>query len=424
MATPKRRLRTWPDVLALVETRTPEASDLDFKRVLPQRSGEDGHYEIRKDAVAIANAGGGSLIYGIDAPSGERATGLHVLADAERTASVLRNALSRSIDIALEYEVFVLHEGDEEKNPKGVVEVSIRGGPPRAVERNRESAMEFWRRRDTSNRPMTAHEISEGFRRAPMELSRRNNPIAAQLTAFAIWEMRRLPPPPHNPFSEPDEERFVSYFDQTEALVRHSGEAEEELGYLWEHKFTDAVRSGGYLRNYRTAAQRFEGLLSPSIRHSEDEGSNVVAHQLFQRVVEFGHMLSYQGNRRMEDAELLIALGAKVMGHALMYATRFNAPDAARKAGEILNEQATHYAHSPKLREVFTWARRYGESAGDARQRDPLLLEAADEHASGSIYFAPLGLTTKRALTELRASRKSRADTAAARRKGRAARRG
>lgn len=399
MATQKRRLRTWRDVLELVEDQTPEASDLDFKRALPQAPDQVRNYELRKDAVAIANAGGGSLVYGVDAPSGERVTGLHLLADAEQAASILRNVLSGSIDMPLEYEVFVLHEADNEEAAKGVVEVLIRGGPPRAVERSREGSMEFWKRRDTSNRPMTAHEVSEGFRRATTELSPRSNPLTSQLAAFAIWEMRRLPAPRRDAFREPDEERFVRYFDETEALVRNSGEAEEaaeERGYLLELKFTDAVQRGGYLYNYRTAAQRFEGLLSPSIRHAEDEPSRAVALELFRRVVEFGQMLSYQGNRRMEDAELLIALGAKVMGHALMYATRFNAPDAARQARESLAEQATYYSRKRRLREVFAWARCYGDSAGDAGRRVPLLLEAAEEHASGGIYFAPMGLTTTR----------------------------
>lgn len=338
----------------------------------------------------MANGGGGSLVYGVDAP-GERVLELPMLSDVKQVASVLRNALMMNIEPPLDFRVHIIHEDDDEARSSGVIEVAIAGGGVRALEFRRDGSREFWTRVDASNRAMTAFEISDGIRRAPGHPSRGQEQLSSRLAALAVWEMRRLPVPEREHFREPNEARFVRYFDETEALLRHSGEAApvtEELGYAWELRFTDAIQFGGFLSNYRVAADRFQALLSPYIGDTED-GSNSAALSIFERVLEFGHMLSYQGNRRLEGAEYVVALGARVMGYALMYATRFGATNAAREAQQTLTDQAAYYRG--ELFECFEWALEFGGTGGERGARMPPLLVTAEEDADGDLVFAPLG---------------------------------
>ena len=88
-------------------------------------------------------------------------------------------------------------------------------------------------------------------------------------------------------------------------MVSRSGETDtaiEEMAHLWALSLEDAVRWGGYLRNYRAVAQYFTVFRSPRVNAVDDFD---VARRLFDHVVELGFLFSYEGNRRLKDAELL-----------------------------------------------------------------------------------------------------------------------
>ncbi|MFN7152401.1 MAG: helix-turn-helix domain-containing protein [Acidovorax sp.] len=60
---------TETDLQALVAAQASESATLDFKRDLPGATSKD-KYEFAKDACALANSGGGDLVYGIDETDG------------------------------------------------------------------------------------------------------------------------------------------------------------------------------------------------------------------------------------------------------------------------------------------------------------------------------------------------------------------
>ncbi|TRU56210.1 MAG: ATP-binding protein [Microcystis aeruginosa Ma_QC_Ch_20071001_M135] len=60
---------TEADLQALVAAQASESATLDFKRDLPGAASKD-KYEFAKDACALANSGGGDLVYGIDEKDG------------------------------------------------------------------------------------------------------------------------------------------------------------------------------------------------------------------------------------------------------------------------------------------------------------------------------------------------------------------
>ncbi len=386
----KRRLESWADVEELVELREPETRELEFKQMLPQREGKFEKYELRKDAVAMANGGGGSIVFGIE-DLDDRAASVRPLFELDRDVDRVRGTLAENIEPPLDYEVRPLRQDDQHGMRSGIIELIVGAGALRALEKEKGLPREFWTRRDTSVRAMSHLEISDSLR-APIvghvPFGRGAGPLQHHLSALAIWEMRAIERPRSDVFREANPETFSRYFEQTLALASRSGEADEvvdEMGYLWETRITDAVRFGGYLRNFRAAADYFTALQTPDI----SDQVNPHGKRVFGRILELGFAFSYQANRRLKGAELLVALGAGLLGNALHYAELMGAPSAAAEARERLVSQSKFY--KGELFDCFEYALALGAAArGPAYPLTPRLVEEAERGAPGETLFRML----------------------------------
>lgn len=82
----------------LCDERCPESGTLDFKRDLPSSSDRDKH-EFLKDVCALANSGGGDLVYGIDESGGVASS---IVPIAEEIPDAAKRRLGQVLDAGLE----------------------------------------------------------------------------------------------------------------------------------------------------------------------------------------------------------------------------------------------------------------------------------------------------------------------------------
>lgn len=339
------RRRNWADVERLVSSGEPETVVLEFKGSLT-----DDVHEIRRDACAMANAGGGVIVYGIQ-DAEDRAAGFAPI-DSKRVSDRLRETLAKKVEPPLRYETVPLCALDE--TGREVVVLRVQGhGQIHAVEIS-PGRLEFWQRRDTSKREMNYGQIKRGL---GFDYQDSNDGFfQQQIDALAAWELRSLAT--RIKFRSPPN-LFTEYLNTVESILRKAGNSARatlEAGWLLETTLTDEISRGGLLGNYRLAAGAFINLL-PGIASlaKADANANAPASQTFDCVVRFGEMLSYEGNRKLGSDQLLIALGASVMGQALRESFRARALQAQRRALKTLEEQAQHY--SGELADCFAWAR-------------------------------------------------------------------
>ena len=89
---------TEKDLLDLIETKSPESKNLEYKRQLPDNS-ESGKIKFLKGVTAFANTVGGDLIYGIEASEGIPVRILPLQLDSmDQTQQRLESLLSNSVE--------------------------------------------------------------------------------------------------------------------------------------------------------------------------------------------------------------------------------------------------------------------------------------------------------------------------------------
>ena len=390
----------WLDLVELVDAAECETETLEFKRELPNdERAEKANHTVRKDAVAMANAQGGVILYGVEENDEHRVARLCGVKEPMRVVNRLQSLLADTdrIDPPLRFSVVEFREGDG-----GAVVVGVRvhsDGHARGVSMSRDDTVEFWKRRDSSIRQMTVAEIARALS-APIQADRAttvppqqndDHAVRNHLTALAVWELRSLSSPRRDVFQEPEERALEDLLERGLRIVersRKSSLADVELAWNWEEIFTGAIHRGGLFRNYREAARYFESLMSLSLRESDGDRTAPASVQ-FGRVVEFGRMLSYQGNRRLENADLVVALGAEVLGNAILFAERIHAQRASQEALHCLDEQAAYYTGA--LADCFTFARAIGLSRGSTRLATPPLAREAETTLGDEVVFTRRG---------------------------------
>ncbi len=96
---PGKAVTTKEDVQGLVDERTRERADLEFKSAIPPG---DKNADTARDLAALANNGGGTIIYGIGERGG-RAHKLHpfdLTGAAERVSSIARDRVDEALTLA------------------------------------------------------------------------------------------------------------------------------------------------------------------------------------------------------------------------------------------------------------------------------------------------------------------------------------
>lgn len=158
-------LGDWAQLQRLVTDGVEERLDLDFKGEAYKASDSDKR-ELRRDVTALANAGGGHLMLGVESDKGQGEVAVRVpgVPDPDTEEVRTREVLSKCIAPPLDVTAFRVRQ-IRGPSPVGVVVVTVGkaapGRPYGVAEGDR--PVEFWVRRDKSKRQMTYSEIMEKF---------------------------------------------------------------------------------------------------------------------------------------------------------------------------------------------------------------------------------------------------------------------
>jgi hypothetical protein len=167
---------TAADALELIEREVTENRTLDFKQEL--KLDDSGKFELLKDVVAMANASGGTILYGAVEGDDERRgqiVGLRPMAlEKDRDESTISNILRDGIDEringvlhrAVPYDGGFLYIVRVPQSPLAPHMVTVRSSRPR-----------FYLRATVTNDPMDARQIKEAALRASSAEERAQNTI-------------------------------------------------------------------------------------------------------------------------------------------------------------------------------------------------------------------------------------------------------
>jgi len=166
------RYDSWQKLVELIPGRAREGTHLDFKGEpyshpgKPPQKREEDKYELRRDVVALSNAGGGHLVVGVaEDPERGWARALRPLADPRGHETFIREVTSKSIEPAFdpgELDILIVSPGSDEA--RGVLVVSVapaRAGRPRAVVID--GKPQFFTRVGPSKREMSYAQIQAAF---------------------------------------------------------------------------------------------------------------------------------------------------------------------------------------------------------------------------------------------------------------------
>lgn len=175
------------DIKWLVDSSIREMSDLEFKAFPSTVTGKDNPWiksdgtitreckeTLLKELVAFANAGGGTLVFGVSDEE-SRASGITPVPKAEGCAERLKLICRDSIEPAIpQIEVQVIPV--PEANGAGVIVFRVNGPSPMGPHRSKVDK-EFYVRRNERSEPMTVDEI----RRYSIDLQRRLESVKEKL---------------------------------------------------------------------------------------------------------------------------------------------------------------------------------------------------------------------------------------------------
>jgi predicted HTH transcriptional regulator len=141
----------------LVNDGVPESQVLDHKS-----TPESDREELAKDIAAMANAGGGVIVYGV---SENRSGGSHELADVDISDAEERRIRQIAYGRIHPYPAFAFHSvaGDGPGTGNYILHVEGSEGSPHAVSTNREALL-FVIRDGTLTRPMREPEVAQRYR--------------------------------------------------------------------------------------------------------------------------------------------------------------------------------------------------------------------------------------------------------------------
>jgi hypothetical protein len=146
------KYKTADGVRELVAERVRERADLDFKRELPSK---EKNADLAKDLSAMANAGGGVIIVGIEERAGRAETlrPFGLAGAAERVAAIARDRIDEALPLAEVLDVIT------EPDDSGVLVIQVEQGDrvPYFVDG------QAWGRSGPKNVPLTRAEVGRLF---------------------------------------------------------------------------------------------------------------------------------------------------------------------------------------------------------------------------------------------------------------------
>lgn len=147
-----------------VEEGLEETADFDMKRVVPNLKEDKSKQEIAKDIAAMANSGGGWIIYGVGEGASDIAGSIHPCEWTATEEQQMLNIAYTKIDppvVGLEFNKISCGENSDKKLVLMHIPDSVDAPHFARVEKNNFSAP---RRNGPHTKPMTYRDIERGFR--------------------------------------------------------------------------------------------------------------------------------------------------------------------------------------------------------------------------------------------------------------------
>jgi hypothetical protein len=315
-------IRTWSGLLELVSDGVTESTGLDFKRAAyadarkPEGKREEDKDELRRDATAFANSGGGVLLIGVAEDAQGRAGSVPGIEEAAAQESFVREVLNRFIEPPFAMSAIkVSTVFNPQQANSGVVVVQIAAceqGLPHAVHgKGGDAPLDFWIRTDKSKRRMTYLQLRAMFRADAGGL------IQQSIDAQAISEIRKLGYSLAASSSEIETTR--SLLDKLRFYIEDRG-----YGHGVRLEVVGAASEAlGHIR-YGICAQVAEEVVNiieralPSISHRYRSARKLTKadKDLLRAASSAGWDLAYDGVKYL-SALPIIGMGSKLMGIAL-----------------------------------------------------------------------------------------------------------
>lgn len=147
-----------------IEAGLEETADFDMKRVVPNLKEDKSKQEIAKDIAAMANSGGGWIIYGVGEGASDIAGSIHPCEWTATEEQQMLNIAYTKIDppvVGLEFNKISCGENSDKKLVLMHIPDSVDAPHFARVEKNNFSAP---RRNGPHTKPMTYRDIERGFR--------------------------------------------------------------------------------------------------------------------------------------------------------------------------------------------------------------------------------------------------------------------
>lgn len=147
-----------------IEEGLEETADFDMKRVVPNLKEDKSKQEIAKDIAAMANSGGGWIIYGVGEGASDIAESIHPCEWTATEEQQMLNIAYTKIDppvVGLEFNKISCGENSDKKLVLMHIPDSVDAPHFARVEKNNFSAP---RRNGPHTKPMTYRDIERGFR--------------------------------------------------------------------------------------------------------------------------------------------------------------------------------------------------------------------------------------------------------------------
>jgi hypothetical protein len=394
---------TWSGLLELVSDEVAESADLDFKRDAyadarkPLEKREEDKDELRRDAAAFANSGGGVLLIGVAEDAQGRVGSVPGIEAAAAHENFVREVLSRFIEPPFAMSAIkVSTVFNPQQASRGGVVVEIAAceqGLPHAVHgRGGNDPLDFWIRTDKSKRRMTYLQLRAMFR------SDAGGLVQQSIDAQAIAEIHKIGYSLAASSEEP--ETALGSLDKLRFYTEERG-----YGHSVRMEVIRAAREALGPIRYGICAQVAEEVVDiieralpyMSRRYRSGRELTKADKDLLQAVSSTGWDLAYDGVKYLR-ALPIVGMGSKLMGTALKLSHLNNVGDLKARIIEDLErlrEMAEVSGFSDAVR-VLDYQRDQAFEDPDGPLADlPLALDwailgRAEPHTSGVLQIYSL----------------------------------
>jgi hypothetical protein len=177
----------------LVDNATRENRRLDFKLTLDLATREE-RVEFLRDVIAMANADGGTIVYGVGEGEGDDAGVAIALPGLEMSVDATSNLIDSLTRDNIDERLSVLQHDVKLPSGRRAYLVRIPASPlaPHMIANLRTAPARFYVRANTSNEPMTARQIKEAALRHGAAIDRAATRIGERIVALRKSGSRRV----------------------------------------------------------------------------------------------------------------------------------------------------------------------------------------------------------------------------------------